>query len=130
MGEARRNPMSPQFQGEMPDAGITALTRVAFAPSAAFLERNRAVFEEAKAKGESPPPLPWTDADKDVVVGVAYQYIIPSRVSAQHPSVVIPATEVRIPLLELKRAVKAKLEEDGNTFLASQVKLPDEAKSD
>jgi hypothetical protein len=130
MGEANHNPMSHQFKGEPPDAMVGALTKVAFVPNQAWVEKFGPVLEEAKAKGENSPPLPWTDADKDVVIGIAWDYVIPSRLMSKHPRVVIPAGEIRMPFVELKKLVKAKLDEQNDSYLSSLVKLPDEAKSD
>ena len=128
MGAHRHNPMASGFRGPRPEAIIGAGAQAAVEPNDAWKEKNVPAIEAAKAAGlEKELVIGFDDADRDVVVRVMVHYVIPMVTVDQKnwPQVSIPATEVRIPLLQLKRMVKDALLKE-NPALAELVKMPED----
>lgn len=124
MGEANGNPLSKQFKGKQPDFALAPMARLQISPTAAYVERHKETIDASKARGEAMVELPpLFDEDSEVVVAVAVQFVVPSRVLGRHPAVAIPVGEIRIPLTEVKKAAKEAFEKQGDEYLASQVKL-------
>jgi hypothetical protein len=128
MGAHRNNPMASGYTGPRPEAIIGANAQAAVEPTEAWKEKNVPVIEAAKAAGvDKELVLHMDDADREVVIRVAVVYVIPLRTVMQKdwPHVTVPATELRIPLLDLKRMVKDALLKD-NPALAELVKMPED----
>lgn len=125
--EARRNPMSPEFSGPMPDFALGGDVNVQLVPSLAFLAEQKDLEETRKRDGLlSLPPRKPKDSDLDVLVRTRVQFIVPMRTSSQHPCAVLPVSETRLPLVEVKKNAAKTFRDAGHIGVEGLVKLDEQ----
>ena len=122
MGDANRNPNSPQFTGDLPDVVPGGEVQWIVKPSAAFLES----VKDMRAAGIDGPVL-CPEKDRDVVlVGVAI-WTVPQRTTREWPQSRLEMCELaRMPLIEFKRRHKMNFESAGMRHCADGIVMPDE----
>lgn len=97
MGDASRNPRSPQFKGPLPAAQFGAGIELRAVPSLAAIERFKDVPIEERRN------LALSHEDTDIVLVARAQWTTPSAISDQWPVATFDFYELkRMPLLEFK----------------------------
>jgi hypothetical protein len=130
MGDHRHNPFSKDYLGKLPEAVIGCSSQATVEPTEEWIATSQVAITAAKEAGtDGSLRLDLQDKDRDVVIRTIAVYCIPMKTLEQNqwPKVTVPAGEIRIPLLQLKKLVKDALSKD-NPGLADMVKLEDEPK--
>lgn len=122
--EARRNPNSTQYAGELPDVALGARVALRVVPSLAFI-KHVTELREAGVDG----PVTMKDSDKDVVSVIIGQWAVPTRLTQQWPQSELPMAELsRMPLTEFKRLHKENFTANGMAAQANTITIEDEKK--
>lgn len=102
MGDARHNPRSPQYQGELPGMIPRHDIEARIMPNVVTMERLRQL-QEAAGAGVEIPFTPTPD-DLDYVVVLRGCWVAPTKLSDRWPQANVDLLELhRMPLAEFKR---------------------------